>query len=125
MKTNIKATGIELTEAISDYALKRLEALEKYLGNNEGVVAEVELGRSTKNHKSGDFFKAEIHLSGGGIDLYAVAEESTLYAAIDLVKDEMVRNLTQDKGKKETMARRGGRMLKDMMRGLNFFKRRR
>ncbi|KKW14940.1 MAG: hypothetical protein UY54_C0010G0013 [Parcubacteria group bacterium GW2011_GWA2_50_10b] len=89
MKINIKATGIELTPAIAGYVQKKISAIEKYLpAGAVDLVAQVEVGKSTQHHKSGEVFKAEVHLVGAGLDLYAVSEQSDLYAAIDLVKDE-------------------------------------
>jgi putative sigma-54 modulation protein len=118
MKINIKATGIELTPAISDYANKKISLLEKYLETSHAdAVAQVEVGKSTKHHKSGNIFRAEVHLTGTGLDVYAVSEQDDLYAAIDLVKDEVLHNLTQLKGKQETLARRGARIIKDVMKG--------
>jgi putative sigma-54 modulation protein len=125
MKINIKATGIELTNAIALYAEKKVASLEKYLNQeNDGVVAQVEVGKVSQHHKSGEVFRAEVHLIGGGLDLYAASEQDDLYAAIDMVKDEVAHKLTHEKGKRFALARRGGRMVKDMMRGLNPFKKR-
>lgn len=123
MKINIKATGIELTPAISDYVHKKLSALGKYIANADAVV-QVEVGRTTQHHKTGEVFKAEVHVRGAGLDLYAVSEHSDLYAAIDLVKDEISRNALHEKGKKESLTRRSARRVKDIMKGLNIFKRR-
>jgi putative sigma-54 modulation protein len=124
MKINIKATGIELTPAISEYVHKKVSSLEKYLEKGSDVVAQVEVGKITQHHKSGEVFRAEVHLIGAGFDLYAASEQTDLYAAIDVVKDEISRNLTHQKGKRFALARRGGRMVKDMMKGLNPFKKR-
>jgi len=124
MKINIKATGIELTTSVSDYVTKKISSLEKYVAESADVVAQVEVGKSTNHHKSGDIFKAEVHIIGGGLDLYAVSEQADLYAAIDLVKDDMAQKLSHIKGKKEALHRRGARMMKDVMRGLNPFKKR-
>lgn len=123
MKINIKATGIALTPAISDYVQKKISSVEKFLPSSD-VVAQVEVGKSTKHHKTGDVFMAETHLMGAGLDLYAVSKQGDLYAAIDLVKDELVHELTHLKGKKETLYRKGAQMAKNMMKGLNFFKKR-
>ena len=123
MRINIKATGIELTPAISEYVNKKVGALGKYL-NNKDIVAQVEVGRNTRHHKTGEVFMAEVHLTGAGLDLYAVSEHSDLYAAIDLVKDEIARSAVQQKGKRETLARRGAKIIKGMMKGFNIFKRR-
>ncbi|MCR4279478.1 MAG: ribosome-associated translation inhibitor RaiA [Candidatus Zambryskibacteria bacterium] len=123
MKINIKATAIELTPAITDYVHNKLSALEKYVTNVD-TVAQVEVGKTTQHHKTGEIYKAEVHITGAGVDLYAVTEAHDLYAAIDMVKDEIVRNTTELKSKRESLSRRGGRMVKDMMKGLNFFKKR-
>ena len=125
MKINIKATGIELTPAIAGYVQKKISAIEKYLpAGAVDLVAQVEVGKSTQHHKSGEVFKAEVHLVGAGLDLYAVSEQSDLYAAIDLVKDDIVQNLLQLKGKHQTLSRKGAQLVKNMMKGLNFFKKR-
>ncbi len=123
MKINIKATGIELTLAISDYVYKKVSALEKYFINPD-AVAQVEVGRSTQHHKTGEVYKAEVHVVGAGLDVYAVREAGDLYAAIDLVKDEIVQNTLQNKEKKISLTRRGARRVKDALKGLNIFKRR-
>lgn len=121
MKINIKATGIELTPAIASYVDKKVSHIEKYLEkNNEGVIALVEVGKSTRHHKAGNVFRAEVHLTGLGLDLYAVSEMEDLYAAIDVVKDEIVHNIVQSKGKKETLARRGAKIMKSIMKGITF-----
>ena len=123
MKINIKATGMELTPAISEYVEKKVGMLEKYV-RNSGVIAHVEVGRSTQHHKTGNVFRAEVHLVGAGFDLYAAAEHSDLYAAIDLVKDDIARTAVGEKGRRETLTRRGARLVKDALRGMNIFKRR-
>lgn len=123
MKINIKATGIELTQAISAYVYKKISSIEKYLDkSNTGIIAQVEVGRSSRHHKTGNIFRAEVHITGVGLDLYAVSEMEDLYAAIDVVKDEIVHNIVQSKGKRQTLAKRGAGMMKNIMKGFNFFK---
>lgn len=124
MKINIKATGIELTPAIAEYAEKKISSIEKFFLTIPDVVAQVEVGKVTQHHRSGDIFRAEAHITGGGLDLYAASEQSDLYAAIDLVKDDLSRTLMHQKGRRLALARRGGQMIKDMIKGLNFFKKR-
>ncbi len=119
MKINTKATGIELTPAIVSYVDKKISSLEKFLDKNADVTAMVEVGKSTKHHKSGDVFRAEVHLVGSGLDIYAVTETGDLYASIDAVKDEVTHNMLQLKGKRQTLARKGAEMMKNMMKGLS------
>ncbi|KND49022.1 MAG: hypothetical protein AB200_01160 [Parcubacteria bacterium C7867-005] len=119
MNINLKATGIELTDAIREYAQKKIGTLEKFLGKGkEGAIFNVEVGKTTKHHKNGDFFRAEVKISGAGFDNYAVSEAEDLYSAIDLVESELARELISEKGRKISLMRRGQRAVKNMMRGL-------
>jgi ribosomal subunit interface protein len=124
MKMNIKATGIELTPDILAYAEKRLTKVEKYIDASDPVMA-VELGRVTQHHRQGEIFRAEVRISGGGADYYAAKEAVDLRAAIDEVKDEIIREVNKNRGRKLSLMRRGGRMMKDAMRGFPWMKFRR
>lgn len=124
MKMNIKATGIDLTPDISSYAEKRLTKVSKYLDASDPVMA-VELGRVTQHHRQGEIFRAEVRIAGGGADYYAAKEAHDLRAAIDEVKDEIIHEVTKDRGRRLSMMRRGGRAMKDMMRGFPWVKFRR
>jgi ribosomal subunit interface protein len=120
MNITIKATGIELTQELSEYVYKKIGPVEKYFnGKNSDVIARVEIGRSTEHHKTGDIFRAEVHIAGDGLDLYAVAEKEDTYSAIDIVKDEIVREARKVKDKQSTLARRGGAVVKNVMKGFS------
>ncbi|MES2213915.1 MAG: ribosome-associated translation inhibitor RaiA [Patescibacteria group bacterium] len=117
MNIHIKATGIELTGAISDYVYKKIGAVEKYMGPRTAVDVFVEVGKPSAHHKSGDVFRAEVRMVGEGLNLVATKESDDLYKAIDLVENEVKRELSTEKGKSMAMLRRGQRAVKDMMRG--------
>ena len=119
MKINIKATNIELTPAITEYVEKKISSIAKFFDHNPDAVAQVEVGKSTQHHKSGEIFRAEVHISGGELDLYAASEEIDLYAAIDLVKDEVVRSAKHTKGRNQALTRRGAQMVKSAMKGIS------
>jgi ribosomal subunit interface protein len=118
MNTKIKTTGITLTPAISEYTDKRLAKLSKIIGGDPSFICDVELAKTTAHHKNGDIFRAEIHIVGKGKDLYAAAEDQDLYAAIDEVRDEIVRAFRASKGKRLAFIRKGGAQVKAMMKGL-------
>ena len=116
MNISIKSTNIELTPAIKDYTEKRISGITKFSG--EDVVANIEIGKTTAHHKSGEFFRAEINIvTTLGKQFRAVSEKSDLYEAIDDVRNEIVREISSDKGKKEALWKRGARKVKNMMRG--------
>ncbi|KKR29798.1 MAG: ribosomal subunit interface protein [Candidatus Zambryskibacteria bacterium RIFCSPHIGHO2_02_FULL_39_16] len=128
MRINIKATGIELTPAISSYVNKKIYPIEKYLPvhtrqedtdvSSSDIVVQVEVEKITQHHKTGNVFRAEVHITGVGLDVYADSQQADLYAAIDVVKDEVLHNLVQLKGKRETLSRKSAQMVKDVMKGL-------
>jgi len=118
MNIKIKTTGISLTPAISEYADKRIEKVTKMIGGDPSFICDVELAKTTAHHKNGDIFRAEIHIVGKGKDLYASAEDQDLYAAIDAMRDEIIRELRASKGKSLSFVRRGGAQVKAMMKGM-------
>jgi putative sigma-54 modulation protein len=118
MNINIKATGIELTEAIHNYVLNKVSSLERFLScDEESVVMTVEIGKTTNHHKTGDFFRTEINLSFPGQSLRAEAVEDNLYATIDIAKDNLVEEIKTVTKRKNTLVKRGGRLLKNILRG--------
>ncbi|MEK7634995.1 MAG: ribosome-associated translation inhibitor RaiA [Patescibacteria group bacterium] len=117
MKINTKATGITLTPSISDYIEKKVQMLEKFLQGAQEVLVNVEVGKTTKHHKSGDVFMAEIQIIAGGQTYYAKEETNDLYAAIDEVKDEIAYKLSGEKKKTLHLLRRGGAKIKNLMKG--------
>lgn len=119
MNKNIKATNIEITPAISDYLDKRISAFDRFIPTDDtSAMCQIEVGKTTKHHKSGDFFKAEVNLRVSGKNFYAVSEKEDLYAAIDEVKDEIVYQMTSEKDKSMTLMRKGALKFKNMIRGL-------
>lgn len=126
MTKNIKGTGIELTPAISEYIEKRFQTFERFApgGDTSSMHLEVEVGKTTHHHKSGDFFKAEVNLKIAGKNFYAVTEKDDLYAAIDEVKDEIVYQITSDKDKTITLYRRGALKVKNLMKGMGDYRKR-
>ena len=92
MNIQIKNTNLELTQAISDYLYKKLSDLENLVSHHDkDALCRVEIGKTTKHHKSGDVFRAEINLRMKGENVYVVSEREDLYAAIDEVKDESIK----------------------------------
>ncbi|MFA6459333.1 MAG: ribosome-associated translation inhibitor RaiA [Candidatus Paceibacterota bacterium] len=118
MNINIKTTNVTLTESISAYVGKRLQKIETLLAHDPSAQCDVELARTTSHHNKGDIFKAEIHIVAAGMNIYATSEKEDLYTAIDLVRDDILRELKADKQKNISFIRRGGAKVKAMAKGL-------
>lgn len=118
MKIHTKATNMEMTPAIQAYIDKKIGALEKFLKDEPAARADVEVQVTSRHqHDSHDHFRAEVNLFAGAITLRAEASDHDLYAAIDIVKDEITRQLVSVKKKKQGLMRRGGQRIKDILRG--------
>ncbi len=117
MKTNIRAAGIELTPAISTYVEKLTSGIEKHL-SGEDIVVQIEVGKTSNHHKHGEIFRAEVRISGDGNDFYAASEKEDLYAAIDAVKDEIIREIKRKKNRRIFDMRRGQKIMKNVIRNL-------
>lgn len=121
MQIKIRSKNFDLTPAIEDYVTRKIGSLEKFFGGKEGVLCEVEIGRTTKHHLSGDIFRAEVNIKVPGNDqIYAVTEESDLYKAIDIVRDESEREILSKKNRKTALFRRGAIRIKNLIKRINF-----
>ncbi|MDP2638886.1 MAG: ribosome-associated translation inhibitor RaiA [Candidatus Azambacteria bacterium] len=116
MKINLKTKNFEITPSIREYVQEKLDNLDKFLPKDESIFADVELGKTTEHHQKGDIFRVEINLTVPGRLIRAVAEESDLYAAIDVAKDGLQREITVNKEKKISLYRRGARLFKRLLR---------
>lgn len=110
MQISIKGTLIPLTPAIESYVHKKIGALEKYLKQFKpaSVEARVEVGKISEHHHKGNIFRAEINLQIPRELLRAEYEAQDLYAAIDLVHDELKRQIVTRKDKIVKRRRRAG-----------------
>lgn len=116
---SIKATLMELTPEIADYARKRIIMLDKVVSrDDESARASIEVGKTTEHHKEGNLFFAEFNVHIAGKDFRVVAEKDELFAAIDEAKDGIIREVTQYKDKRRTLIRRGGAAIKNILRGV-------
>ena len=119
MSINIKATNIELTEAISGYVNKRLFPLEKFIKEGEEIVGLIEVGKINNHHKQGEIFRAEFNIEISGNKFYTFSEKEDLYTAIDQAKEEIIRQIINNKKRKNTLFKRGATSVKKMMKGIS------
>lgn len=91
MQVNVSGHHIEVTDSLRNYVSLKLERLERHFDRitNMNVILSVEKQRQ----------KAEstIHISGG--EIFADAEDTDLYAAIDMLADKLDRQLIKKKEK--------------------------
>jgi ribosomal subunit interface protein len=119
MNINIKATNIELTEHLTDYIHKKLDGVEKFVPAKDPTSIRIymEIGKTTTHHQTGaDMYRAEINLKADSGYFRAVKTGASPDAAVDMAKDEIVRELTGHADKQRTLLRRGGAAVKNLIR---------
>lgn len=118
MRISIKATNIEMSEALRLYVTERIESVQKLTtAEEESLHAAVEIGKTTNHHKNGEVFRAEVNFHVAHTLIRAVAVKDDIYAAIDEMRDELARELTSFKDKDRTLMRKGAATIKRMMKG--------
>ncbi len=97
MTFNLRAFGMELTQAISEYAEEKLTSLDKYFDNIIHIEADV--GLDTKHHNKGDIYKCTANVQVPNKIFRVEKEEKDLYKAIDKVRDHLREEITAWKEK--------------------------
>jgi len=99
MNIKIKATRLELTDAIREYCQTKIDMLEKYLGDIQVLNCDVEVERILGDQHKGDIFRAEVNIEVPKEVLRVEKSEKDLYKAIDKVKDHMAEMIKKYKEK--------------------------
>lgn len=86
---------MDLTDALKQYAQKKIEALERFVPEHERteIVVWVEMGKTTDHHAKGKIFSCEIHFDTPRHNWIAHDTTEDLYAAIDRAADKIKRQL--------------------------------
>lgn len=110
-----KATNTEMIGELQDILEMKFSSLEKYIGDETDVKCHVEFEKVTIQN-SGKIYRIEVNLHVAGKLFRAETTETTFEEAIDEVRNELDKELRRSNKKRETMMKRGGRAIKDMMR---------
>lgn len=110
-----KATNTELEGSLQDVMEMKLHSLEKYVGEETDVKCQVEFEKVTAQN-SGPIHRVEVNFSLRGKLFRAEATEMSFEEAIDEVRNELDKEMRRATKKKETMIKRGGRAIKDMLK---------
>ena len=103
MKVQVVGKDFKVTEAINDYAERKLERIDKYF---EDATAEV-IVKAERNAQI-----AEVLVNANGEKYRAASEEKDLYASLDKVVDILEGQIRKAKTKKDKMMRDGS--IKDL-----------
>ena len=96
VKYSIRGENLEVTEAIRDYVVSKLEKIEKYFQPEQELDARVNL--KVYREKTA---KVEVTIPLGSITLRAEDISQDMYGSIDLVTDKIERQIRKNKTKIE------------------------
>ena len=96
IKYSIRGENLEVTEAIRDYVVSKLEKIEKYFQPEQELDARVNL--KVYREKTA---KVEVTIPLGSITLRAEDISQDMYGSIDLVTDKIERQIRKNKTKIE------------------------
>lgn len=118
MKYTTKATDMELSVSVEEYVAKKMASLDKITAHFGGhSAAHVELARTTRHHRSGDVFRAELQLHVKGRDVRAEAVGETIFEAMDKAQEDIRTELERLKEKSVDSVKTGGRAIKKLLKG--------
>ena len=116
MNVNFKFKGADVTQDVKDYAEQKAQMLTKYLSDRvQDARVDVEFSEDSK-HISGEVYRVDMVVVAPALDMHAVGHGETMQSAIDMAKDDLARRLRRKKRKDTSMLRKGGRILKRVLR---------
>ena len=113
---NVLTKNLELTEALEEYIERRFSKIDRLVPDDESdTFAAIEVGKVVGDQRKGQIYRAEMNLEVQGKLYRAASEEENLHTAIDNVREDILRELKRDKGKRTQSLRDGGRAIKNML----------
>ncbi len=105
MRVNVKTTNFDITPSVEALAEGKLispvNKLIAKIDRNTDIVFDIELGRTTKHHRKGKIWRAEVQISLPGLKnmLRAEALAESLEEAVNLAKNEITQEIKKYKEK--------------------------
>jgi ribosomal subunit interface protein len=111
---------IRLTSSLDALVKRQAAKIERFTKRfGSGVIIRIELSRSTRHHKKGRVFRAEINCNVPGVRIGTFRAEvahEDLRAAFTETSREIIRQLEKFRGRLGTQYKKGARELKRRMR---------
>jgi len=110
--------NIAITDAAREYVEKRFKAFDRFADKTENLrEMQVTVTKTTAHERHGAF-RVEVKFRIHTRDFFAAGEADDVFAAVDVAKDELMREVTRSNQKRRTLFHRGSRAIKNLMKGL-------
>ena len=113
-----KITGdnVTLSEVDQNYIEKRFARFERFTKGENHKEMTVTVRRMIA-HERGHTFKVEVSFTPAEKNYFVSNEQKDFHTAVDIANNELWREITGEKGRKNTLWHRGARKIKNMLRG--------
>ena len=96
MRLIIKSKNMDVSESVREYVHKKIGALDRYVPSIDKARVELSLQQSRSNQ---DRLVVQVTMYGNGTILRAEEKSSDIFAAIDVVRDKLQRQIKRYKEK--------------------------
>lgn len=117
MHIDIKGTNYEVTSEVTQLVTKRAATLEKYLKSMPEAHLFVELEKVQPAQQNGPIWRAEFMFEIPGEVIRSEATEHSFDTAVPKAVGDLSRKIRRYKNKRNSLSKKGGAMLKSMLRG--------
>lgn len=94
--------NLELTPQLMEHIRNEVGSLKKFIDQKTWEDAKIEVGRTSRRHRKGEIYRAEINLPLPGKFLRAEEVSENLHTAVNIVKEEIERQVKKYLGRKES-----------------------
>ncbi len=120
MKFTVRGVNVSLTPSLERYATEKLtKPFSRLWGRSaeyEGLTLDIELKRVTAHHRKGSVWRAAAKVHLPQKSFFAAADADELHAAIDLLEEELERELSKIKERLRSRFLRGARRARESLR---------
>jgi putative sigma-54 modulation protein len=113
MQINVQGKGMELTNALRDYAIKKLNKIEHFFHNIQKVEIELEVNKIKEESKRQI---ARVTVWASGTAIHATEASGDMYASIDMIIDKLDHQMKKYKEKLIDERRRSSSKTKYFLR---------
>ena len=117
----ITGDTVSISDKVRDYIEKRFHGFERFMTEDVGHEILLTVSRATARTRD-DSYHVEVKFKLHEREFFATGVAGDITAAVDLAKEELMREVTQSNAKRRTLFHRGARKIKSMMKGLSWKK---
>ena len=114
MNINFNYNNLDEAQELTETTEQKLNTLKKFIADDKATICDAEFDKVAANNK-GAIFNFSVNLQVDGTMYRAEATEESFEAAVDEVRDELDKKLRRTKSKKDSLGKKAGRAMKNLI----------